>query len=683
MKGNWISGINFIDKIIIGNLDDLPAEQKNNKSRNKYYFLPFLLGFIGLLYTYSVNKKMFSIILLLFFFTGIAIVIYLNQTPYQPRERDYAFAGSFYAFSVWIGLGVPAIYKTLRIKFADKTALSLSFIMLAVPLLTAFQNADDHDRSGRYTARDFAKAYLNSCEKDAILFTYGDNDTFPLWYLQEVEGYRTDVKVVNLSLLSADWYINQMRTQTYDAKPVPFSAAKELYREGKRDILYLTDNKQVFIEEKFKANRNILQPEYENLIKELFIVFENSKYPTLKKDEFKKLQNESNRISINLLISLFNKFSDTKFCKTYNFDSEKIEFFKISLRKFLENASESYLPLQTAMDFVASDDKDTKLGMGTKYEIDYLPSVKVMINVDSSKIVKNGKFSKKELSIFEKKLKWNLKSDFRFTQESFENFKKEKIPDSIIEQLLPYAKEKFTGEKRFINILNIIIGEQNTKKYKNIFIKYSNVSSYYLYKNNFAVLEIIARNNWERPIYFATSINTEDFLGLQKYLRLEGFAYRLVPFKNNNDNYELGSINSDILYENLMNKFEFGRMEEEDVLIENNNLRVIGIMEIRENFVRLAGKLLEENKKQKAIEVLDRCEKILPNKKIPYNSIVIKIVNYYKEAGEIKKADAIRKKGILYFEEKLKYYNSLNNRFALYVSDEKKETKNIIKELKK
>jgi hypothetical protein len=245
VTGNWITGIKILDEPRIGT-SDLPADLKNDTSRNKYYLLPFLLGMIGLFYHYNRDNRNWVIILLLFVMTGIAIVIYLNQYPNQPRERDYAFAGSFYFFAVWIGLGVLALFEGIsRIAGEKIGAISAGLIcFIAVPALMGSENWDDHDRSGRYLARDVAFDYLNSCAPDAILFTNGDNDTFPLWYAQEVEGKRTDVRVCNLMLLNTDWYINQMKNRSYESAPLPVTLPVKKYYDG--------INNQVFIVEKTK-----------------------------------------------------------------------------------------------------------------------------------------------------------------------------------------------------------------------------------------------------------------------------------------------------------------------------------------------------------------------------------------------------------------------------------------------
>lgn len=315
LKGNWLSGIPFVDNAHLGNQETLPASLKDNPGRNTFYFLPLILGLIGLVYHVAKNWKSAFVVALLFFMTGIAIILYLNPTPYQPRERDYAYACSFYAFAIWIGLGVQAIFQymfneriskkeveieeesflqkigkyeigfTILLLFligivgyvADNLVVAYSLFFIAglmaltivftylignlnlstnlkaiiallltlpIPYVMAVDGWDDHDRSNKYTARDFAKNYLDSCEENAIIFTNGDNDTFPLWYVQDVEGYRTDVRVVNLSLLNTDWYIEQMMRKAYDSEAVPFSFTEDQYRQGgSRDFVFMNARK--------------------------------------------------------------------------------------------------------------------------------------------------------------------------------------------------------------------------------------------------------------------------------------------------------------------------------------------------------------------------------------------------------------------------------------------------------
>lgn len=256
IHGNWISGINFIDEARLGPQDDLPIELQNDKAHNRYFMLPLILGLLGLWFHFSRKYQDALVVTVLFLMTGLAIIVYLNQYPYQPRERDYAYVASFYAFAIWVGFGVLALYDLLRKYMNPKTtAIAVTTLtLLLVPVIMAQQNWDDHDRSGRYNTLNIAKNYLNSCEKNAVIFTNGDNDTFPLWYAQEVEGIRTDIKIVNLSLFNTDWYIDQMLRKTYDAEPIPFGIGRDKYIQGTNDVAYFISNPKMV---KDKVHYNI------------------------------------------------------------------------------------------------------------------------------------------------------------------------------------------------------------------------------------------------------------------------------------------------------------------------------------------------------------------------------------------------------------------------------------------
>ena len=239
LHGNWLSGINFIDDAHIGSQENLPSDVLNNKARNTYFFLPLILELIGLIFQAQKDKKNFWVLLVFFLFTGLALKIYLNERPFEPRERDYALVGSFYVFAMWIGFGMYALFDLLKDYLKPKIALPIVTVvcMLAVPTVLAGQNWNDHDRSHKKTALSMAKMYLDSCDKNAILFTIGDNDTFALWYAQEVEGYRRDVRIVNTSLFQTSWYIDDMKKKAYESDPIPSQLTHDKYIAGTRDAV--------------------------------------------------------------------------------------------------------------------------------------------------------------------------------------------------------------------------------------------------------------------------------------------------------------------------------------------------------------------------------------------------------------------------------------------------------------
>lgn len=246
IHGNWLSGIKFIDEWRLGPQDNLPSDVKNNKGRNTYFFLPLILGIIGLVFHFKNDQKSWWVLLVFFLFTGLALKIYLNERPFEPRERDYALVGSYYVFAMWIGYGVFALFDITKEYLKPKLALPVVLIAsaLAAPILLASQNWDDHDRSGRHTAQSMGRMYLDSVDKNGIIFTIGDNDTFPLWYLQNIEGYRQDIRVVNTSLFQTDWYIDDMKKKAFTSEPIPSQLTHEKYRAGTRDfIVYQQTNR--------------------------------------------------------------------------------------------------------------------------------------------------------------------------------------------------------------------------------------------------------------------------------------------------------------------------------------------------------------------------------------------------------------------------------------------------------
>jgi hypothetical protein len=488
--------------------------------------------------------------------TGIAIIIYLNQYPFQPRERDYAYVVSFYAFAIWIGLGVLGLFFSstklndkeigrmlmlgggvavgsalVALMFGAGTAfailmMSMSIIAvvviylfkmifkpiknpmvvasaifllgLIIPIQMVGETWDDHDRSNRYTARDFAHNYLESCAPNAVLFTNGDNDTFPLWYAQEVEGFRTDVRVVNLSLLNTYWYIDQMKRKAYDSDPVPFSLTPREYMHGVRDVT-----------------------------------------------------------------------------------------------PFIQRV-DGYRDIRELMEFVKSDNPAAKIQspFSENAMINYFPTKKLSLKVDSAEVINKGVVDPK-------------------------------FADQIVDEI------KWTASKT------------------------------YALKADLMVLDLIANFNWDRPIYFAITVGKDGYSRLEDYFQLEGLAYRFVPIKAPKDpSGQIGRVNTDAMYDNMMNKFKWGGLNDPRVYLDENNIRMT--MNLRNNFTRLANALLDEGKREKAVEVLDRCLIEMPMDMIPANYFMIAVVEAYYKAGEFEKAKPVVDKVLETSEQDLKYYLSLD-----------------------
>ena len=504
-NGNWISGINFLDEGKTGPLDQMPDYMKKDPSRNRYYMLPLLFGLIGMFYQYNrgkSGKEGFTVTLLLFVFTGIAIVVYLNQYPYQPRERDYAYAGSFYAFSIWIGLAVVALYSAMKkvVRGVPGAALVTVVSLAVVPAVMASENFDDHDRSGRYMTRDYAINYLESCAPNAILLTYGDNDTFPLWYVQEVEGVRPDIKIINMSYLGMDWYISQQKMATNGAAPVPFSFDKEKYYMGRMDAVL-----------------------------------------------------------------------------------------------FYERIKRS-VELSDAMEFLGSDDVGTKVKMSNGEMMDFLPSRHFHITVDKQKVLDTGTVKPEDAKL---------------------------IADSVTFR----------------------------------------INKNYIVKSEMAVLNMIAANNWERPIYIDHSLIHTDNIFFLDWLQFEGLAYRFVPIKTEAKGMNRGRIDVDILYENVMNKFQWGNVNDPDVYLDDYNKKETRIIQARNMFARLAQELVGQNDHQRAVQVLDRMFEIFPDSKMPLTYDSLPAAALYYEVGKQDTANELIRIMARNSFEMLEYYFSLPENF--------------------
>ena len=508
--GNWITGFNFIDKYLVGDQTLLPTELKENKGRNVFYGLPLILGIIGLCWQAFRRGRhgvqQFWVVFFLFFMTGLAIVLYLNQTPQQPRERDYAYAGSFYAFTIWIGLAVAAVAEWLKKLFKKNDlmpAVLATLVCILVPIQMGSQTWDDHDRSHRYMCRDFGQNYLNTLPDQGypIIYTNGDNDTFPLWYNQETEEYRTDTRVCNLSYLQTPWYIDQMRRPAYKSPSVPITWPRVQYVEGWNDA----------IEIRPEAKKSVL--------------------------------------------SLYEKNPEAAATR---FGAEPFELKNI-LKYWVQNTDET---------------------------LHYIPTDTVFITLNKAAILRSGMF---------------IPNEFRgATDEETMN----KMPSRMNIPL--------TGRRR-------------------------------IYKNDLMMLEMLAQCNWERPLYMAMTVGSENRLGLEPFFVQEGLAYRITPF-----NYdELGyvdnarvefTIDSEKMYDNLMNRYKFGGMNTKGIYLDETISRMAYTH--RRLFVLLANQLLAEGQDEKALAILNKCEEELPAYNLPHSYVMsyshIMALNYI-QLGEKEK----------------------------------------------
>ena len=491
--GNWITGISFIDDWMLGDQSKMPAELKANKGHNVFYCLPLLLGLIGLFWQAWRGQRgirQFWVVFFLFFMTGLAIVLYLNQTPQQPRERDYAYAGSFYAYAIWCGLGVLAIYDMLKKKIKGNDVAVAGVVGVAcllVPIQMASQTWDDHDRSGRYTCRDFGQNYLMTLQDkgNPIIFTNGDNDTFPLWYNQETEGVRTDARVCNLSYLQTDWYIDQMKRPAYDSPSVPITWPRIDFCSGTND----------YIEVKPGMKQQLL--------------------------EFYRDYPKEARAA----------FGDEPF----------------ELKNILKY-------------WVRSKDSDTHI----------IPTDTLYITIDKEAVRRSGMM---------------MASDT--------------IPDRMVISL---------AGKRAI------------------------------YKNDLMMLEMLAQCNWERPLYVATTVGSDNYMNLGDNFVQEGLAYRITPFNTKAPGAK--NFDTEKTYNNVMNRFKWGGLDKPGLYIDETVMRMCYTH--RHLFATLAMQLIAEGQNAKAEKVLRKSEKVLPEYNVPYTfmSGASDLARAYALIG--KKADAVR-----------------------------------------
>lgn len=604
MNGNWISGVSFIDNARLGDQDLLPDYIKENKGKNKYYFIPLILAILGMIFMLRENKdgkNYFWVVMLFFIFTGVAIIVYLNQTPYQPRERDYSFAGSFYAFAIYIGLGVAFIYKALQKYLKDNVVAVVSVAVCMVsPILLACQNWDDHDRSYRYTARDFAKNYLDSCEPNAILFTNGDNDTFPLWYVQEVEGYRTDVRVVNLAYINTDWYADQMKRRAYESAPLPISLTHDQYVAATRNYVYYKQQDVLLLNEKYEANPQF-KVRFNNLFNNFMVVLSNSDFKQKFASDYEALAN-GKVTQFSKIVALINTLNSNS--QQYGVPSQAMSDLKKQSDALYRDVCNAPAPLKDVISFIADDSDGTKLVSQTGEKIDFTPTMNFMIPVDKQQVIANGTVPAEDSASIVDAVSWTFPSD-------------------------------------------------------------------HISKGQLIVLDILAQNNWERPVYFAITVGSEAYMNLDQYFRLDGFTYRVVPIKQQKsaDNLNKGSINSDLLYNTIMEKFQWGGINDPRVYLDENNLRML--MNVKSIFSRLIDKLIEERKVDKAREVLSRCYEVMPFSSFPPSYYDLFIADSYYLVGDKEAARNNMTAFANQTEQELNFFVSLDDDKAATLTEDR------------
>ena len=517
-NGNWISGIGFIDNLRLGDQSDLPKSMEN-PGRARFFFLPLLLGLAGLFFQLKKHSRDTWVVFLLFVMTGLAIIVYLNQTPYQPRERDYAYAGSFYAFAIWIGFGVLAAVDFVSKYLKSNTIIVLAvsgLLLLAVPGVMALEGWKGHDRSGKYAARDFAMNYMAQCDKNAIIFTNGDNDTFPLWYVQEVENFRTDMRVVNYMLASGDWYVHQLGKKVYESERLPLTLTPDQYNKGINDYIPVLER--------------IAGP----------------------------------------------------------------------------------VELREAINFVADESDQTKVPLQSGEKINYLPTKKLKLTVDKAAVIRNG--------------------------------------------IVPKEMEHL--------IVDVIEWE---------------VTQNGLYKNDLMLLDLIASNNWERPIYFANPSSSSKVFNVDKYCHMEGVVYKFMPVIAPEYYRGMGGVYAKGSYDLLVNKARWGNLNHPDVTVDRESFRNSSIA--KQSYMRLAQALINEGKKDLAIISLDKSLEFFPAKKFPYDYFMLPWIDIYYEAGDPAKAmDVMEKLADRYLDD-LRYYTSLDGKFVKYYNTNMQEAMAVIQRL--
>ncbi|HKK78217.1 MAG TPA: DUF2723 domain-containing protein [Phaeodactylibacter sp.] len=504
--GHWVSGLDIVDEGRLYNQDKLPDKLKNEQARNHYYMLPFIFGLLGLFFHIRKRQNEAVGLLALFVITGIGIIIYSNQPPNEPRERDYVLVGSFFTFAIWVGMGVLALFDILRERLNLNGSIAgalAALIVLTAPALMGTQNFDDHSRRHHTGARDYASNFLNSVEENAIIFTYGDNDTYPLWYAQEVEGIRPDVRVVNLSLIAVDWYINLLRRKVNDSPPIKLTIPAEAIRGDNRN--------QVFY---------------------------------------------------------------------YN-----------------RSGQDRPMSLQQLLKFIGEDHPiELPFSSGTREVESYFDTRNIFIPVDKQKALEAGVVGVEDTA---------------------------RIVDRI--------PLKLQGKD-------------------------------YLIKDEMAILDVIASNIWDRPIYFAVTCRQEKMFGLDDYMQLEGLALRFVPVKSKSEpQYGIigsGRVNTDAVYENVMEEFRWGNFDQKRLFVDRSYAPSVQSHQLAMRRAALA--MLGKGETEKALNLIDKYFEVFPDMNFPYDYRAFYMIDVYLRAEAFERAkphlEILAERTV----DELEFYNSLD-----------------------
>ena len=699
LHGGWLSGIDFIDELFTGPADNIPSEAANNPSRNTYFFLPLLLGLLGIIYQASSDWRNFTVVSLLFVMMGIALVVYFNTAPNEPRERDYVYAGAFYAFSIWIGLGAAAIGHLLMsfvglIKrdsapLARVAVVTGLLISASVPVVLATENWDDHDRSDRYYARDLGMNFLNTAPENAILLNYGDNDTFPIWYCQEVEGIRPDVRVMNTSYLGGEWYIDEMKLAANDADGIPFTIPATKY-SFVNDYVIVADPMELLMGE---GNTSMRENIRDIMYGKTYSIHmpDTGKLESFTFEELYSLYDEA--------ASIFESYDSTEFYEYLAGIREVPDYrrqafaeyqFALLILEELEYNDDFYVDLQAYNEYQRKSSKLYYAGIALKDAIRLFVhdganpdpnapaeerALLLVINDGMMHIVE----SDKEIPVEERSRDFEIMGRINPKVDSF-------IDGTASDYIIAADYYTIPVDKDAVIATGLV--EESRMEDIEDYIAIG-IDKEYLTKDYLMVLDLLANFEWQRPISFTQPFIMQDY-GLTNFARFDGFCYTLVPIYTYTQSMStVGYVDHRRLYPLYMGEsvegsihrpLQFGNIAQEGVLCDYFTRFNISATRIRENFVRVATPFIEDGKRnwgkfrtesspQRALEyanlaiedydkasaLLDRCLEVMPSAQVGYTyENTFPIIHAYYTIAAARLTLAIEE-----YEEAIDYLNSI------------------------